>query len=162
MHPFSSQRPPLWKGGCRDTFCLGPPRRSPPFVYPSEVGFRARGGSVPLLSLVEGLSMFARELEGEPLYVHIFTDDPDLAAIARAFRHLFPSIDFGFHESKQGGSAVVQDLMSMARAPCLIRGGSNLAQMAQLIGQHRAVVYPRWKERKGYGPEMMRLSHSAK
>jgi hypothetical protein len=117
---------------------------------------------LPFEFYVEGLSMLARELEGEPLYVHIFTDDPDPAAIARAFRRLFPSIDFGFHESKKGDSAVVQDLMSMARAPYLIRGGSNLSQIAQLIGKHRAVVYPRWKERSGYGPEMMRLSHGAK
>lgn len=85
-------------------------------------------------------------LKDAPLYVHIFTDHQDPSALVERYKNAInkPNIIYGCrtqmnHHSKN----ISEDLFSMAQCDYLIRGGSNFPQIAQLIGNHRIVLFPR-------------------
>jgi hypothetical protein len=90
-------------------------------------------------------------VSGAPLYIYIFTDDPNPADIARRYaRELqIDTITFDYRPAGNKHNAnVLEDFFNIARFDCLIRSGSNFAQMAQLIGDHKIVIYPKnahWK-----------------
>ncbi len=86
-----------------------------------------------------------------PMYVHIFTDDSYPEKLVERYKSMIdsPNITFGCRQSGNcHDKNVLEDLFSMAQFDCLIRSGSNFPQIAQLIGNHKVVIYPKganWK-----------------
>lgn len=86
-----------------------------------------------------------------PMYVHIFTDDQDPVILMQKYKKAVAcaNIEFGCREKgNHHDQHVLEDLFAMATCDCLIRSGSNFPQIAQLIGNHKVVIYPKsaqWK-----------------
>lgn len=81
----------------------------------------------------------------EPLYVYIFTDHTNPQHLIDIFKKRVnkPNIKYdcrqqGNHHTKN----ILEDLFSIPLYDYLIRGGSNFARVAQLIGNHKMVFYP--------------------
>ena len=84
--------------------------------------------------------------DNKSLYVHIFTDDPFPKVLRDQYEAAVnrQNIVWGCRENNNAHDQnVLQDLFDMAQFDCLIRSGSNFPQIAQLIGNHKMVIYPR-------------------
>jgi hypothetical protein len=80
-----------------------------------------------------------------PMYVHIYTDDLNPKNIITLYTRMVnkPNITFDCRETNNHHDLhVLEDMFSIANYDCLIRGGSNFPQIAQLIGNHKIVIYP--------------------
>lgn len=85
-------------------------------------------------------------LGGAPLYVYIFTDDPNPAALAQLYEQQLSlaNVTFDYRRTTNHHTLnVLEDFFSMAKSDYLIRSASNFAQMAQLIGNHKMTIYSR-------------------
>lgn len=81
-----------------------------------------------------------------PLYVYIFTDHSNPQEIKRVFESFIkrPNIAFDCPQSSRShDSHVIEDLYNMSRFDCLIRSCSCYGQAAQLMGNHKIVIYPK-------------------
>lgn len=78
----------------------------------------------------------------QPLYVHIFTDDPCPANIVAQYKKAVdkPNITFACRDANSHDTNVLEDFFSMAKFDCLIRPVSWLSVMAELIGDHKVVI----------------------
>ncbi len=89
-----------------------------------------------------------------PLFVYVFTDDRNpLGLVDRIKKAVNKSnIIFSCRGSGNAHNAhVVEDFYNMARFDCLIRSGSHFAIAAQLLGNHKIIIYPKhskWVGRK--------------
>ncbi len=86
------------------------------------------------------------EMHNDPaMYVYIFTDDQNPSPIMEKIQHAVNKKNIIFDcrtNDNHRESNVLEDIFSMARYDCLIRGGSNYPQIAQLIGDHTITIYP--------------------
>jgi hypothetical protein len=86
------------------------------------------------------------------MLVRLFTDDPNPAAIVARYCTVLKNPAFEFVYRQQGNkhdANVVEDLLAMAECDCLIRPASCFSQLAQLIGNHKVIIYPTSYTRKG-------------
>ncbi len=94
---------------------------------------------------IEQLKYIADILK-QPLFVHIFTDDTDPLAMVARFKSQLSSkypITFSCRTKKNGHNLnVLYDLFNMACFDCLIRPASSFSKIAQLLGDHRIIIYP--------------------
>lgn len=100
----------------------------------------------------------ASELYGHrAIHVHIFTDATTPSKIARKLERKlsYSNISFSYRQENKKAHAnsdqILEDLFSMAKCDCLIRGSSGLAHIAQLIGNHKVIITPQnliWKQHK--------------
>lgn len=88
-----------------------------------------------------------------PLYVYIFTDDKDPNQLVQRLRRRVPlsNIILSCRQNAQNAAdnknCVMQDLYDMAQFDCLIKPESGFSAAAQLIGNHKIIIYPqaiRW------------------
>ncbi|MCI5052056.1 MAG: hypothetical protein MRY21_02835 [Simkaniaceae bacterium] len=94
---------------------------------------------------VDQICRLSAHLHHAPLYIHIFTDDlvPDqLLKRLRSAVNL-DNITWAVREEECGPKRhVIDDLYAMTQFDCLIRSGSNFAQVAHLLKDYRVVIYP--------------------
>ncbi len=95
---------------------------------------------------IDQIKRISTLLQDAPLYVHVFTDDSNPQKIVESYQQAVnkPNILYGCRTSKNHHTAnILEDLFSMAQCDCFIRAGSNFPQIAQLIGKHRIVIFPK-------------------
>jgi hypothetical protein len=90
--------------------------------------------------------------DNAPLYVYLFTDDQNPSAIVDAYTKILamPHIRFDFRDSENGPDEhVVDDMINMSRFDCLIRSESSFSKIADIIGNHKLILFPhahRWHQ----------------
>lgn len=84
-----------------------------------------------------------------PLFVHVFTDDPNPKQIIERFKQKINRSNISFSCRQEhttncycNKNCIVEDIYNMSQFNCLIRPQSGLGLTAQLIGNHRIVIYP--------------------
>lgn len=104
---------------------------------------------------IDQIRYLSELLADYPLYVFIFTDAKYPEAIAHIFRSALadkPNITFDHHKYTQStGQQVLQDLFLMSRFECLIRPASHFSEVAEFIGIHQIILFPRnyeWQDDK--------------
>lgn len=91
------------------------------------------------------LNKIGRIFNGKPLFAHIFTDDKNPEIIAEFLKVETEGLNiiFSYRKDNSHDKNVVQDLIHMTKFDCLIRSMSNFAQVAQLLGNYKVVIYPK-------------------
>ncbi len=89
-----------------------------------------------------------------PLFMYIFTDDPNPLGLVNRIKEAVNKENITF-SCRQSGNAhnghVIEDFYNMSRFDCLIRPGSHFGISAQLLGNHKVIIYPKhwkWEGRK--------------
>lgn len=87
---------------------------------------------------IEQIKKIAKKYN-RPLYIHIFTDDPEPKLIAEKYQKAIadevPDVEFGYRETGNSHKAnVLEDFYQMAQFECMVRPNSNLSLMASVIG----------------------------
>lgn len=78
------------------------------------------------------------------LHIHIFTDDPNPAAISQNFKKAIASdrVSFSYRTSRNNYDInIVEDFFALTRFDCLIRGRSCYSGIAQLVSDNEIVIY---------------------
>jgi hypothetical protein len=94
---------------------------------------------------IEQIKKISEILDGAPLYVFLFTDDPHPEHIASLYGELInlPSIEFDYRrENNSHLNNVLEDFFSMTQFDILIRPDSNYSIMAEKIADYYLVVSP--------------------
>lgn len=97
---------------------------------------------------IDCLKELAAMHSGKNLLVYIFTDDPNPEDIMERYstqliehpRIIFSYRTKGNHHTKN----VIEDLFSLTQCDCLISASSSFATIAQLLGNHQALMFPLW------------------
>lgn len=79
------------------------------------------------------------------LIIHLFTDDPNPAAVAQRYREYLhdPHMAFMYHTNANAhDDTIIEDFYAMAQCDCLIRSSSLYAKAAQLLGTHTIILFP--------------------
>lgn len=128
-----------------------------PGILPLKKGFMDVGEPYkfpPNQYYIDQLKLLAQEFQYEPLHVVLFTDyaapDELLATLERAVDlpmityQTAPEVVFTLHGERlaPGVDSSLRDLLLMTQCDCLIRSGSNFAQIAHLMGDFDIVYYP--------------------
>ncbi len=95
---------------------------------------------------IDQIKKLSHDLNNSKLFVQIFTDDRNPFELLERIKENInlPNVticyennwQFSFHER------VEQDLFGLSRTDILIRPQSNFSRMAELIGNHKIVIYP--------------------
>lgn len=95
---------------------------------------------------VDQIVKLSKELDNPPLYIQLFTDDKEpfnlLERIKQAVN--LPTIVFHYENNRNLSfkERIACDLYSMLQFDVLIRSQSYFARSAQLMGDHKVVIYP--------------------
>lgn len=94
---------------------------------------------------IDQLKRLAAMYDKKPMYVHIFTDDPNPQYFIDLFKAALTDVPITF-AARQAGNAhnsnVLDDFFGMMSFDCLIRPTSSFTQMVELMGNHQVVIYP--------------------
>lgn len=85
----------------------------------------------------------------QSIYVHVFTDYHDPEALVSLYNPYIKhtNITLTCHNKKQQKyMRFIDDYYNMAQTDCLIRPSSNFSRAAQLIGNHKLIIYPKKAE----------------
>jgi hypothetical protein len=102
---------------------------------------------------IDQIKTISKMFQNKPLYVHIFTDSKTPGEIVQKYKKEvgLSNITFACRETENFyDKNVLEDLLSMAKFDCLIRPESYFSRMAEKIGAHKVVIYPKsfvWKNR---------------
>ncbi len=94
---------------------------------------------------VEQIKNLSDFLNDVPLYVYIFTDDPEPVQLTKRVDDAVnkENIVFACRTSKNTHDTnVIDDWFALTYFDCLIRSGSFFPHAAQLIGHHKVIIYP--------------------
>ncbi len=91
---------------------------------------------------VDQILLLSALLHDKPLIVYLFTDYPRPQELLARFRMHVKKSNISLISHADDDHSPVDDLCAMAHFDCLIRGTSNFARTAQLIGNHSMVMYP--------------------
>jgi len=94
---------------------------------------------------IDQIIRLSEKLGDKQLYVHIFTDDknPNLLLSKMKTAVNKSNVKFNHIDTKYN---LIQDLYFMSKFDVLIRSQSNFSRTAQLMGNHRLVIYPiKWQ-----------------
>lgn len=95
---------------------------------------------------VDQIRYLSGKYNDAPLYIHLFTDDPDPQSLLERYAQAVGKSNISYGCREQGNHHdmnILDDLFNMTRFDCLIRSGSNFPQVAQLIGNFKIVLYPK-------------------
>ena len=84
-------------------------------------------------------------LHHAPLFVRLFTDDPDPSSIIERYKNALSDINitFTFRTEDNGHNThVLEDLFDMMRYDCLIRPESSYSIAAEKLGNFRIIIHP--------------------
>ncbi len=79
------------------------------------------------------------------LEIHLFTDDPEPKKLVAFYTSVLknPMIKFVYREfGNKHNANVLDDFFAIAQCDCLIRPASCFSELAQMIGDHKVVIYP--------------------
>ncbi len=94
---------------------------------------------------IEQIRHIAQQHRGVPLYVHIFTDDPNPSEIVDIYKKALAEFSITFGCRQKGNKHdcnVLDDLFAMKDFDFLIRPESGLSLFSQILGNHKLVIYP--------------------
>ncbi len=103
---------------------------------------------------VEQITRMSELLGDEPMYVHIFSDSSEVAAIAQYFEKEVnkPNIEFGYRkEDNKHDANVLDDMYGLLQFDYLIRPESNFSIIAGKLKVYNITIYPAeysWKLNK--------------
>ena len=101
---------------------------------------------VPDTYFISQIKYLSELLENQPLYIHLFTDFHSPKLLVEKYERALnkKNIIFGCREiGNDHCTCTLEDLFNMTYFDYFIRGGSNYAQIAQLIGRYKIVIYPK-------------------
>ncbi len=99
---------------------------------------------------VDQIKKLSSILHDTSFYVHVFTDDKDKQALVSRIKESVAKSNIEFAYSGDNMRAL-HDLYAMTKCDCLIRSGSGFGYLAQLLGEHKIIMYPihlTWHDRK--------------
>jgi hypothetical protein len=99
----------------------------------------------PLQYYVDQIKRLSQMFNDAPMYLSIYTDHNDPHSLMRMIQNTVNKNNISFdcrNDDNHHTKNVLEDMFAMAHYDCLIRSGSNYPQIAQLIGNHRVVIYP--------------------
>lgn len=134
-----------------DTACSECYSQQPHKIY-ADQGFPLK--FPPLQYYVDQIKHLSEMFGNKPMYVYIYTDSKDPVAVMNLIGKVVSKKNITFNCRKNNNTPqmnVLEDLFAMAQYDCLVRSGSNYAQISQLIGDHKIVIYPisiHWEGRK--------------
>ncbi len=97
------------------------------------------------------ITLLHKLLDEQSMYVYVFTDDKEPEKIVHRLKKKINHPNVIFDYRKEGNSHdknVMEDICAMSQFDYLIRSGSHFPWIAQMIGNHKAIIYPktmRWK-----------------
>ena len=80
-----------------------------------------------------------------PLFIHVFTDHKNPKALVNEIKKNMNHKNVHFHYRSKNNtydSSALDDLFAMAKYDCLIRPASSFSKAAQLLGNHKIIIYP--------------------
>ncbi len=92
---------------------------------------------------IEQIKRLSELLGHAPLYVFLFTDDQNPAAVASHFAEELniPTIEFDYRRTENRHNMnVLEDFFSMTQFDCLIRSESNYSIMAEKLGDFSIII----------------------
>lgn len=110
--------------------------RDQPFKFPPEQYY------------VDQLIFLHALLEQQPLYVFLFTDDREPQHIVERIQeklseHNITNITFDYRKTENAHNLnIIEDISFMSRFEYLIKSGSHYPWIAQMIGNHKAIISP--------------------
>jgi hypothetical protein len=99
---------------------------------------------------LQQIRALSKRFEGKPLYVYLFTDDPNPRAIVERLTTELGDVDVTFGYRQEGNthySHVLEDFFAMMQFSCLIRPDSNFSIAASKVGDYQVVISPETFER---------------
>jgi len=105
---------------------------------------------------IDQLNRVARDLSNYSLFVRIFTDDQDPDALLKRIKNHVHEPNVYFDDSTTAYTddilkRMADDVCDMARFDILIRSQSYFPRVAELIGNHKIVIFPldfEWRDNK--------------
>ncbi len=103
---------------------------------------------------VDQIKKIASLFGNKPLFIYIFTDDRNPSKLVSRIKKAVNKSNITFSCRSKGNAHdvhVVEDFYNMACFDCLIRSSSSFAIIAQLLGNHQVIIYPKhfkWVEKK--------------
>jgi hypothetical protein len=100
---------------------------------------------VPDEFFIDQIRHIAHMFEGQPLYVHIFTDHQQPSVLLEKFKGALrdKKILFGCRiEGNAHNANVLDDFFAMMDFQCLIRPGSHFSRFVERLGNNQLVIYP--------------------
>jgi len=93
---------------------------------------------------VSQIKALSQSFNHEPLYLFIFTDDPNPQALTEKYKKLvnIPTIEFACRTENHHTKNVLEDFFSILDFAFLIRPESNFSIMAEKMGYHLMVISP--------------------
>ncbi len=93
----------------------------------------------------EQLEKICRIVKGKPLYVFLFTDDPDPVRLKQGYEKRFEHEDVLFdcrRSINHDRIHVIEDFFALSLFDCIIHGESNYALCISLISDYAVQIYP--------------------
>lgn len=109
---------------------------------------------------VEQIKFLHTHLDKQPMYVHVFTDDQNPGEIVQRLQEAINEENITFDYRKENNSHdrnVIEDIAAMSQFDYLIRSCSHYPWIAQIIGNHKAIIYPKTVE---WQSNFMRVTES--
>jgi len=100
----------------------------------------------PLQFYIDQINYLHRKFYNMPLFIHIFTDHANPQELVDSIKQQVDSDNIRFHyrnHSNTHDSHVIEDLFMMMPYDCLIRPASSYSKVAQLLGDHKVIIYPK-------------------
>jgi len=95
---------------------------------------------------VDQIKKISKLFDDSSLFVYIFTDDRSPLKLVERIKKAVnkPNITFSCRGRGNAHNVhVIEDFYNMARFDCFVRSSSNFAIAAQLLGNHKVVIYPK-------------------
>jgi hypothetical protein len=104
---------------------------------------------------IDQIKWLVNSVKEKKIYIQIFTDDKSPLDLLQNIKQHFnnPNITLHFENNTDYlfADRIIQDLYSMSRFDILIRSQSYFARLAELMGNHKLIVYPlkaHWEQKK--------------
>lgn len=94
---------------------------------------------------IDQIKQLSTLLNDTRLFVYIFTDDQMPHEIVNRYKQAVGKDNIEFccrMDENAHDKNVLEDLFSMAQFDCLIRAESNLSWVAQILGNHKIIIFP--------------------
>lgn len=94
---------------------------------------------------VDALKKVSSHYNGKPLFVYLFTDDPNPKAIAEYYQKQLPELNLTFDFRKENNAHnlnILEDWSAMTQYEVLIRPDSSFSYTAEILGNHKVILHP--------------------
>lgn len=94
---------------------------------------------------IESIKKVSNYYSGKPLYIQLFTDDPNPQAIADSYKAQLGDLNVTFEFRKENNTAevhILEDWFNMSQFEVLVRPDSSFSYTAAILGNHKLIVFP--------------------